>query len=304
MKRLRERCFSSIEKVVHIVIDLVSMLIYPLVKLLSRNRIRILCYHRVYDPHQSNDEMEYYSVVPASFAHQMNYLDQNGFNVITPEQFIEYRGKKGKIPPKSIIITFDDGYSDNYLNAFPSLVEHNFKGTFFVVTDYIGSENIFSWLNLGRRSQADSREHKEYWLPLGGEEIIKMAAQGSCIGSHTRTHSHLNQQDLGTVSEELKGSKERLQKILVKSVVCFSYPYGEFNELVKSLVKATGYQMAVTTKWGTNTLKSDPLALRRLVVEGHDSLGRFARKVNGAYDWWFGWILPNGLWIRRVMSRR
>jgi peptidoglycan/xylan/chitin deacetylase (PgdA/CDA1 family) len=248
--------------------------------------------------------MEYLSVPPASFEKQMNYLANNGFNVITAEQFIEYKRIKGKIPPKSMIISFDDGYRDNYLNAFPSLVKHNFKGTFFVVTDYIGSEKVFNWLSLGRESQVDAKEHTRYWLPLSREDIFAMITQGSSFGSHTRTHSHLNEQDLDAVSEEIKGSKERLQQILLKPVRCFCYPYGEVSESLRSLVKEAGYEMAVTSTWGTNTLKSDQFALRRLVVEGHDSLGRFARKVNGAYDWWFGWLLPRGLSLWQNLSRK
>jgi len=243
------------------------------------------------------------NVPPKVFAQQMAFLSQNGFNVITLEQFIDYRNENKKLPPKTVIITFDDGYRDNYLNAFPILEKHNFKATFFVVTDYINSDEIFHWLQLGEQSLFHFQENRQYWLPLSQQSILDMSAQGACFGSHTKTHCCLSDVDENRVMEELNGSREYLEKILLKPVRCFSYPYGGMNKSVGGLVKAGGYRAAVTTKRGGNSLKSEPLQLRRIAIYGQDSLDKFVRIVEGAYDW-FEYLLPAIIFIQRLIFQR
>ncbi|MFC1964603.1 polysaccharide deacetylase family protein [Chloroflexota bacterium] len=301
---IREKLFSDIRQVLRASIDFASIVLHPLCRLLEKNRVRILCYHRVCNLPETDDVMRYLNVPPAMFALQMVFLSQNGFNVITLEQFIEHRDKNMKFPPKSIIITFDDGYRDNYLNAFTILEKHNFKGTFFVATDYISSNRVFNWLRLGDESLAHSRENEEYWLPLRREEIREMGNQGACFGSHTKSHCHLNEVEQGKAMEELTGSKEYLEEVLAKPVSCFCYPFGEFSRPIKASVKIAGYKAAVSTKWGSNTLKSNPTELRRITIEEKDSLDRFVRKVDGAYDWWFRWLVPLMVSVQQLIYQR
>ena len=284
--RLGSFLFSGLGSIFRAGIDFISIVIYPVAKLLGKNKIRILCYHRVCDLPETKDIMHWLNICPEVFAQQMAFLTQNGFNVITLEQLVSYKEKKTKPPPKTVILTFDDGYRDNYLNAFPILEKYGFKGTFFVVTDYIGSDRIFHWLKLGEKSLAHSRENRPYWLPLSPKEMLEMSARGACFGSHSKTHLYLSDIDEDEAIEELKQSKEYLERLLSKPVRCFAYPFGNFNKSVKGLVKAAGYKMAVTVKAGSNTLRSSPFELRRTVIEAKDSPSRFRRKVEGAYDWW------------------
>ena len=296
-----------IEKLINILrhcVDLGSIMVCPLSRWLGRNKVRILCYHRVCDLPRTEDAMSFLNVPPEVFAGQMAFLAQNNFNAVTLEQFIDYKDSRQKIPPRTVIVTFDDGYRDNYLNALPVLSRHNLKGTFFVVTGCIGSDKIFPWLKLEDKSLAHARENKQYWQPLGQEDILAMDAQGACFGSHTRSHCNLTQVDESEAMEELIGSKESLEKVLARPVRCFAYPYGGVNEQIKKLVKSAGYGAAVSTRWGGNTVRSDFLELRRITIEGGDSLGRFTRKVDGAYDWWFGLVLPVLIYIQRVIRRR
>lgn len=280
-------------------IDLVSIAVHPLCRFFGKNRVQILCYHRICDLPESDDVPEYFNVPPVAFAQQMAFLSQNGYNVITLEQFVEHRDKNRKPPPKSVIIVFDDGYRDNYLNAFPILENYSFKGTFFLVTDCIDSNRIFHWLTLGEELLAHSQKNKQYWLPLSKREILEMDARGACFGSHTKSHCDLNKVDQDKAIDELTGSKEHLEDMLGKPVICFCYPYGEVSKSVRGLVKAAGYKVAVTIKGGSNTLKDDPFELRRVIIERKDSLGRFIRKVDGAYDWWYGWLLPVVMLVSR-----
>lgn len=270
-------------------VDLVSILIHSLPNT-RYDKIRIILYHRICDLPKVGEKMDSLNVSPKAFSQQMDYLSQNGFNVITLEQYISYKDDNMALPPKAIIITFDDGYKDNYINAYPILKEHKFNGTFFVTTDYVCSNVIFSWLKLGEKSLAHFREYEQSWLPLTRENILEMSVNGACIGSHTRKHTKLTCLNREQAMDELKVSKQYLEDMLHKSVTCFSYPYGCTNSLVRKWVMEAGYRGAVITKNGYSTLKSDPLNLKRITIYGQDSQAKFIRKVDGAYDWWFSLI--------------
>ncbi len=295
--------FSCMVKLLYICADFASVAFYPLSKLFSKNKIRILCYHRVCDLPKTKDLMLTYNVTPTVFDQQMAFLSQNGFNVITLEQLVDYKHEKKGHPTKTVVITFDDGYRDNYINAFPVLQKYNFKATFFVVTDYINSDRIFQWLDLGNESLSHCQKNKQYWLPLTKDHILNMDADGACFGSHTKTHRNLNNANKRMVLEELRDSKQCLEKILLKPIRCFSYPYGAVNKLTKNWVSETGYSCAVTVKAGGNTLNSDFLELRRTSIQGQDSCAKFRRKVEGAYDW-FEYLLETLGFVKRIVLRK
>ena len=255
----------------------------PLYELIGKRRVRILLYHKVCDLPEG--KYRDHAVPPASFARQMEFLFQNRFNVITLEQFLEYKEKNIKPPPKSVIITFDDGYMENYINAYPILERYNFKATFFIVTDYIDSEEPFRWLDWDKLLLSQFQEKKTDWLPLNRQMILTMSASGFSFGSHTKSHCPLNQVEKEVAIEELKGSKECLEEILAKPIASFSYPYGELNETVKSLIRAAGYRVAVDGMGPGNTIESDFFKLSRVAFGRRDSFLRFKNKVRGAYDW-------------------
>lgn len=272
-------------------VEIISTLVHPFSRSVLTGRIRILCYHRVCDLPHTDDVMHALHVSTGAFDEQMAFLAGNGFNVITLEQLVRYRDKNQQPPPKTIIVTFDDGYRDNYLNAFTIMEKYGLKGTFFVVTDYTTSNKVFQWLRLGQASLAHLDENRQYWVPLSAEEIREMSAQGSCFGSHTKTHCRLTHVSGRQAQEELKGSKAWLEALLDRPITCFSYPFGAMNDLIRNWVDAAGYRVAVA-KVGSNTLKSNFLELRRFSVSSEDSLSKFIRKVEGAYDWQFNWLMP------------
>jgi len=292
---------SYLSSIFSAVIDFRSILIHPISKLLWKNRIQILSYHRICQLPQAEDITSSPSVPPVTFDKQMAFLSSNGFNVITIEQLVDYKERNIQPPPKTVIITFDDGYRDNYLNALPILEKYGFKGSLFVVTDYIGSNKIFPWLEFGRKALTHSRQNRRYWLPLSREEIAEMSAHGACFGSHTKTHPYLTDLDESSAMEELVGSRECLEEMLQKPVRCFCYPFGDVNKMVRQWTEAAGYCAALTTiEEGSNTLKSDFLKLKRRQINPQDSLAKFVRKVEGAYDltvWW----LPPIRFVRRLI---
>ena len=291
---------AGLERIVQSGIDFISRVVYPMARLWGKSKVRILLYHRVCNLPSTEDSMHYLNVPPATFDQHMAFLSQNGFNVITLEQFLDYEDKNKRLPSKTVIITFDDGYRDNYLNAFPILQKYNFRATFFIVTDYIDSDKIFPWLTLEEKSLRHSQSDKQYWLPLGRQDILAMSSYGCSFGSHSKSHCRLNDIDESRAMVEIRGSKERLEEILSKPVTSFCCPYGETSWSVKNRVRAAGYRAAVSPKFGGNALNSDFFELRRIEIYGGDSLDKFERKVEGAYDW-LGYLSSATGFIKRVI---
>jgi peptidoglycan/xylan/chitin deacetylase (PgdA/CDA1 family) len=229
----------------------------------------------------------------------MSFLSEAGFNVITLEQFINFREENENPPENSLIITFDDGTRDNYLVAFPILNEFKFSGVFFLVTDYINETKVFSWLTPEEHAIASSQDNQEYWRSLNNNDILEMSAEGACFGSHTKSHCNLTSLESNERIHELEDSKMYLEKLLNKQVKCFAYPYGKMNKAIQRSVQKSGYKSAVSLIPGSNTVHTNPYALRRILIYGQDSLSTFKRKVEGYYDWTV-FLLPVyniGRWI-------
>lgn len=266
---------------------------------MGKGRFRILQYHSVRDVPQG---MKFsFNVTPMAFARQMEYLARNNYNIITFDKLASYKYQGQTLPPKSVIITFDDGYVDNYANAFPILKRHDFKATVFLVTDSIDSGCIFHWLKLDERLRASQQEEKSSWLPLDKQSILDMQAQGMSFGAHTRTHCALDSIEEDKAIDEIASSRKCLEDILSKPVTYFAYPFDKVNEKIKGLVKESGYKIAVGGT-GSNTLKSDFFKLKRIEIEKGDSLKKFARKVNGAYDW-IEYLFSAKIFITRALSQ-
>lgn len=276
-----------------------AIITLPLYGLVSRKRVRILLYHKVCDlpPNKYRD----HAVLPVSFDRHTEYLLRNKYNVIALEQFVEYKERNIKPPPKSVIITFDDGYMENYLNALPILERYNFKATFFITSDYLDSEEPFRWLDWDEQLLSQFQENKADWLPLTCQMLLDISERGYSIGSHTKSHPELSQVEESVAMEELEGSKKCLEEMLAKPITSFSYPFGELNERVKEQVRAAGYKVAVRAMGPGSTLDSDFFELGRMPIEGRDSFLRFKNKLRGAYDW-EEYRLGFERFLRRVFS--
>ncbi|MDD5217941.1 MAG: polysaccharide deacetylase family protein [Candidatus Omnitrophica bacterium] len=176
------------------------------------------------------------------------------------------------IPPqddqKHIIITFDDGYRDNYVNAFPIMKEFGLKGCVFCVSDEIGKGSF-----------------------LRVEEIHAMADAGFEFGSHTMSHPELVHLDEKSKWLEISESKKRLEEMLGIPIPYFCYPKGFWDEEGVDMVATAGYAAACSNRPGSNDWRhllrrnsNDIYLLRRTEISGFDDLGDFRRKLNGAYD--------------------
>ncbi|WJW74442.1 polysaccharide deacetylase family protein [Thiohalobacter sp. IOR34] len=168
--------------------------------------------------------------------------------------------------PRTLVITFDDGYEDN-LPAFELLEKRGLRASWFVLSDCLG----------GRADWEPGWQSGRPLLDAG--QLREMAAAGMEIASHGRRHAHLPALPDGNLHSELVESRTRLAELLDRPVDSFAYPYGEYDERVRQAVAEAGYRVACTTRSGHALLDGDPLQVRRLTIEAGDDAARFARKL-------------------------
>jgi peptidoglycan/xylan/chitin deacetylase (PgdA/CDA1 family) len=230
-----------------------AMMLYPLTKRISG--VRILCYHGV------TAESSYLNVSPSDFNLQMSLLAEQGYKTISIHEFM---GMKQPDPDaKNIIITFDDGYADNYENAFPIMRPFGFTGTIFCTTGSIATPNF-----------------------LNHKQIREMLVQGWEFGSHTVSHPHLPQLATAKKTTELSDSMSQLATILGRAVDTFCYPYGEYDQESIKILAELSYRGACSNRPGVNRAGAidNPYLLRRTEIGGFDTIRDFRLKIGGAFD--------------------
>lgn len=204
------------------------------------NGIPVLLYHHV---SEDNSDLPKLTVTPAEFERQMAMLKAAGFETISPQEFIAYmRQEPVTLPDKPILITFDDGYEDNYLHAFPILKQFDFSAVIFMVG-----------VNIDRQQRLSSQQMQE------------MADNGMVFGGHSMTHRDLAALHGKELYREAKDIKKKLKQVTAQEADLFSYPYGYYNLSTRETVAATEYQAAFSTLPGLNKPGKDNLYLLRRI---------------------------------------
>lgn len=201
--------------------------------------VPILEYHVLGRPQTEVPYPELY-VPRADFRKQMNWLDRQGYEAVTLERVEDawYRG--GTLPPKPIVISFDDGYRPQYTFALPQLRAHGWPGV----------------LNL-----------KAEGSDLYESNVKAMLKAGWELAAHTINHSDLTTLEGEALEEEVAGSRKILQREYGVPVKNFCYPAGQFNETVIAAVEAAGYEGATTEIPGFAT-RDNPYEFARIEVLG------------------------------------
>lgn len=203
-----------------------------------------------------------WAVTLTQFIKHLDILQHYGWTTITYREL----HNPAELPPRSVVITFDDGYADNYA-AFIALAERGMTASWYIVSNDIG--RAASWA-----------VNPDPSLPiLNSTQLQEMSNAGMAIGSHTCSHSRLNTVDKSKLKHEIEDSKKALEDLLGQEVASFAYPYGLFDDNTVEAVRAAGYKTAFTTQTGWTLLESDPYKLRRVPIFSHDTPTSFARKL-------------------------
>lgn len=221
--------------------------------------VPVIMYHKI----DNNSAASRLSVSPESFKAQMRFLKNQHYNVVKLEDLARII-KKDKIPSKTIAITFDDGYENNYTSAFPVLKQLGLDATIFIIPALVGREGYLTW-----------------------SQILEMSESGFItIGSHTMTHPWLPTQPVQKLDQEIRDSKIAIESRLNKGADSFSYPLGGFNKDIREKVVQAGYKIAVATNPGKKYPKHDIFAMKRLRISStSDNLFVFWFEITGFYTW-------------------
>lgn len=228
-------------------------------------KILVLNYHQVQNRANS------LAIPPADFEAQMNYLSSHGYVTITPDEL--YSGLNGELelPKKPVLITFDDGYADNYANAFPILKYYGMRATIFVIPAFVGVyKNYLTW-----------------------DELREMADNGISIESHTMNHFKLEELPDDDIRSELLNSKQILEEKLGYDVEFLAYPTGTYNLHIAGIAKEVGYKGAFTIKYGNVDLGSNFYALERVPIfnSAEHTMKDFYERIEYRQSFEeFGWI--------------
>jgi peptidoglycan/xylan/chitin deacetylase (PgdA/CDA1 family) len=223
-------------------------------------KVPILMYHYVSEPPPGSDIYRVdLSVAPDAFRQQMAHLRDSGYTPVDLYDLSTAIVAHTELPEKPIIITFDDGYLDNYENAFPVLQEFGFKGTFFVVTEFIdsGREGYMTW-----------------------EMIEEMSRAGHRIESHSRTHPDLTTKSRDGLIWEILGSQETLTAHIGYKPRYFCYPGGTYNDETIRILKELDFWGAVTTENGTWHGFNDRFEWRRVRMRNSTTIQEFSRLID------------------------
>jgi peptidoglycan/xylan/chitin deacetylase (PgdA/CDA1 family) len=222
-------------------------------------RVPILVYHSVapHHPGQTPDQRQL-DVDTSVFAEQMSYLADHQYHVISLSRLIAALEGSDPIPDRAVVITFDDGWENQFHYAFPVLRRLGLKATFFVYTRPIGRDDS---------------------LYMNWSQLREMQDAGMTIGSHSRTHPMLTNADVA-LRDEVETSRADIQRNLGTTPEFFAYPYGAWNAAAADAVRAAGYRGARAYPRGPWNTSGDVYSLRSILVT--DDMGAFMRALGEA----------------------
>jgi len=233
-----------------------------------RREIPILCYHRLVESEAECGKFDTHIRVGLIEQH-LRYLRDHGYRTL---HFADLNSARVfERAQRAVILTFDDGYEDNYRLLLPLLKKYNAKAVVYLVS--------------GRQTNEWDVAKGERSLRLMNQsQRREMLASGLVeFGAHTRTHPDLTEISPEQAGEEIHLSKMELEVGLGVEVHTFAYPYGHLNHHVKESVRQAGFRYGVALHSGPLAVHEDPLHVRRIVVFPNTTMRRFRRKVSGGY---------------------
>ncbi len=228
--------------------------------IIARKQVPVLCYHHIKDwTEKTSDRAKDYIVPVHVFREQMKMLADSGYETILPDQLHNYLAYNAPLPPKPVMLTFDDTDLEQYTVALPEMKKYGFKGVFFIMTVSLNRPNYMT-----------------------REQVKTLADEGHEIGSHTWDHRNVKKYTAEDWVTQIEKPTKQLTAITGKPVRYFAYPFGLWNpEAIPELKKRgfTGaYQLSIARD------PHDPLyTIRRIIVPGSWGGMRLAKSMNNSF---------------------
>lgn len=220
-------------------------------------QVPIICYHQIreWKPKDSQRDKEYI-IPPATFKAHLKMLADSGYHTILPDELYSYLTKGTALPPKTVMLTFDDSMADQFKVARPELAKYGFKAVFFITIKNIAK-------NKGYMTQ---------------QEVQQLAGDGHIMGCHTLTHANLRKLSPNNWNKEVDVSKQKLEALIGKPVSYFAYPFGMWKKANLPLVKHSGFLAAFQLDEPRDP--TDPLmTIRRVIDNGDWDKATFLRHI-------------------------
>lgn len=217
------------------------------------------------------------------FIWQMEYLRKNSYHTISVAQLEQYLSQGKTLPQKSVVLTFDDGYVDNYELALPVLKQYGLTASVFVVAGWVGRE--CGWRKAGQR---DTRL-------MNWDELRQWQNAGMEVGAHTMEHPKLSELSENEIRQELVRSKQLLEDNLQIPITVLCYPYGDFDSRVQEIAQETGFKAALAIHEGVSLSHNDLFALRRVGISSRLGQLEFMLKVSPLH--------PFFIWMRQIEKK-
>lgn len=218
----------------------------------------ILMYHHVFLEGGNQSKLV---VDLAYFEKQMAFLKKRNYQVLPLDQLFLLALKNKPLPEKSVAITFDDGYEDNYLYAYPILKKFKFPATIFLIAGKIGAKGYLSW-----------------------HQISEMASHHIQFGNHTTTHPNLTEIDRTHIRKEIYDAHRLLNARLRSTSLIFAYPSGFYNEIAIEEVKRMNYLAAVSASPTENLVMNNRYGFNRVRISNSSkNSGVFWLTTSGYY---------------------
>lgn len=213
--------------------------------MLARKEVPVLCYHHIREAKPGQSEtLKSYSVSPESFAQQMKALKDSGYESILPGDLYNYLAYGGKLPPKPVMLTFDDTDAEQFTIGYPEMKKYGFKGVFFIMTISINRPRYMT-----------------------KEQLKQLADDGNAVEAHTWDHHMVSKYKGADYDTQFVKPKKKVEDITGKSADYFAYPFGIWSKSAIPELKKAGYKMAFILSSKRDS--TEPLyTIRRMIVAG------------------------------------
>lgn len=234
-------------------------------------KVPVLAYHKI-DLPTPDVKIRGAFTAPRKFERQIAYLKRKGFEFYTTSELIKFYLERGEFPPKALAITFDDGWKDNYVNAFPILKKYGARATVFLIPAVLGKTT-----DAVTAEGEGAREH------MSEGDVVEMSKAGIEFSSHSFSHKLFDRVSEQEIEFEVTESKKFIENLTQKECSTFAYPAGFFTGFAKRAIEKAGYAAAFSTVYGANE-ELDVYELNRVEILRRDSFPfRFGSKIKSIY---------------------
>ena len=249
---------KKIKRILLFVLFLSVLAVPALLWLNDHYTVPVVMYHKVESLEQGRAD----TVSPQRLRYHLDYMKTKGYSVLSLEDYVEGVRTGRKFDHKSVVLTFDDGYDNNWSNAFPILKEFGYPAAIFIPSEQMGQPGYLPW-----------------------EQVKEMADSGITFGSHGLTEAYLPDCPAPRMKREIEDSKRIIEEEIGSPVNFIAYPIGGFNDGIKAQVKRTGYFAAMATNRGNDRFNQDLYEINRIKFSDKDDSDLILwAKLSGYYN--------------------